>query len=228
MENEYIKNLCKVFENMTPEEAAANDAEIERREKIQKAAEKIENYKTSGVPARYINESLDTFSINNDWQAKAAGAAIKFIKDVKIGNFKTLILLGSAGTGKTHLAAAICRELGGRFKTAPDLVEELRRLKSFTSNQTEIDLITYYGKLSLLIIDEIGRGYAATDEKYTLFQILNARYNTRKSTVLISNFKKSEFLNYIGVAAADRLVESADIYEINGESYRKELRAQNG
>jgi DNA replication protein DnaC len=77
-----------------------------------------------------------------------------------------------------------------------------------------------------LIIDEIGRGIAATDEKYMLYQVLNARYNTRKPTVLISNHKKADFLQYIGVAAADRLVESAELVEMNGESYRRELRAK--
>ena len=80
--------------------------------------------------------------------------------------------------------------------------------------------------MKLLVVDEIGRGISATDEKYMLYQIINARYNTRKPTVLISNYTKADFLKYIGVAAADRLVESGDIVEMNGESYRK-LRRQN-
>ena len=137
-------------------------------------------------------------------------------------------MLGNAGTGKTHLACAIIREAGGKYRTAPDIVEEMRRAKSFTANDTEADIIKYYGHVSLLVIDEIGRGIAATDEKYMLYQILNARYNTRKPTVLISNHKKTDFLQYIGVAAADRLVESAEVWELNGESYRRELRAKNG
>ena len=78
----------------------------------------------------------------------------------------------------------------------------------------------------MLVIDEIGRGIEATAEKYMLYQVLNARYNTRKPTVLISNHTKNDFLKYIGVAAADRLVESADLIEMNGESYRRELRAK--
>ena len=71
-----------------------------------------------------------------------------------------------------------------------------------------------------------GKKITATDEKYMLYQIINARYNTRKPTILISNFTKAAFLKYIGVAAADRLVESGDIVEMNGESFRK-LRRQN-
>ena len=226
--NSYISQICGHLRNMTPEEMAAHDAEIERQERQQAEREKLERYEKSGVPERYFNEALDTYKITNEMQATAAKAATNFLHAVKCGEFKSLVLIGSAGTGKTHLACAIIREAGGKYRTAPDIVEEMRRAKSFTANDTEADIIDYYAHVSLLVIDEIGRGISATDEKYMLYQILNARYNTRKPTVLISNYKKADFLQYIGVAAADRLVESAEVWELNGESYRRELRAQNG
>ena len=226
--NSYISQICGHLRNMTPEEMAAHDAEIERQERQQAEREKLERYEKSGVPERYFNEALDTYKITNEMQATAAKAATNFLHAVKCGEFKSLVLIGSAGTGKTHLACAIIREAGGKYRTAPDIVEEMRRAKSFTANDTEADIIDYYAHVSLLVIDEIGRGIAATDEKYMLYQILNARYNTRKPTILISNHKKADFLQYIGVAAADRLVESAEVWELNGESYRPELRAQNG
>lgn len=224
----FINDELLDLRNMTPEEIAERDAEIERLEIQQAQREKLERYKKSGVPERYFNESLDTYKINNDMQATAAKAATKFLHAVKCGEFKSLVMIGNAGTGKTHLACAIIRETGGKYRTAPDIVDEMRRAKSFTANDTEADIINHYGHVSLLVIDEIGRGIAATDEKYMLYQILNARYNTRKPTVLISNYKRSDFLQYIGAAAADRLVESAEVWELNGESYRRELRAQNG
>ena len=214
--------------NMTPEEIAEHDAEIERRERQQAAQEKIERYQKSGVPERYLKESLDTYHITNEMQTTAAKAATNFLHAVKCGEFKSLVMIGNAGTGKTHLACAIIREAGGKYRTAPDIVEELRRAKSFTAAETEAEIIDYYGRVKFLVIDEIGRGISATEEKYMIYQLVNARYNTRKPTMLISNLGKSDFLQYIGVAAADRLVESAEILEINGESYRRELRAQNG
>ena len=226
--NSYISQICGHLRNMTPEEMAAHDAEIERQERQQAEREKLERYEKSGVPERYFTESLETYKINNEMQAMAAKAATNFLHAVKCGEFKSLVMIGNAGTGKTHLACAIIREAGGKYRTAPDIVEEMRRAKSFTAAETEADIIKYYGHVPLLVIDEIGRGIASTDEKYMLYQILNARYNTRKPTVLISNFTKADFLQYIGVAAADRLVESAEVWELNGESYRRELRAQNG
>ena len=224
----FINGNLLDLRNMTPEEISEHDAEIERRERQQAAQEKIERYQKSGVPERYFKESLDTYQITNEMQTTAAKAATNILHAVKCGEFKSLVMIGNAGTGKTHLACGIIREAGGKYRTAPDIVEEMRRAKSFSANETEADIIKYYGHVPLLVIDEIGRGIASTDEKYMLYQILNARYNTRKPTVLISNFTKADFLQYIGVAAADRLVESAEILEMNGESYRRELRAQNG
>ena len=205
----------------------ARDEEISKLEEKQAQHEKLERYQKSGVPERYFKESLDTYKIKNKMQATAAKAATNFLHAAKCGEFKSLVILGNAGTGKTHLACAIIREAGGKYRTAPDIVEEMRRAKSFTANDTEADSIDYYGRVKFLVIDEIGRGISATDEKYMLYQLVNARYNTRKPTVLISNLVKSDFLQYIGVAAADRLVESAEILEMDGESYRRELRAQN-
>jgi DNA replication protein DnaC len=225
--NDFLKTILKnPLANMTAEEIAAHDAEIKRQEEEQEQRERIERYKRSGVPERYYNESLDTYKITNEMQKAAARAIGEFLREIKCGAFRTLVLIGSAGTGKTHLACGVVREYGGKYATAPDIVEVIRRAKSFSADQTEQQIIDSYSHKSLLIIDEIGRGIAATDEKYMLYQIINARYNTRKPTVLISNFTKADFLQYIGVAAADRLVESGDIVEMNGESFRK-LRRQN-
>jgi DNA replication protein DnaC len=227
VEYDFLKNILKnPLENSTAEEIAAHDEEIKRQEEEQGKRERIERYKKSGVPERYYNESLDTYKITNEMQKAAARAIGEFLREIKCGAFRTLVLIGSAGTGKTHLACGVVREYGGKYATAPDIVEEIRRAKSFSADQTEQQIIDSYSHKRLLVIDEIGRGIAATDEKYMLYQIINARYNTRKPTVLISNFTKADFLQYIGVAAADRLVESGDIVEMNGESYRK-LRRQN-
>lgn len=58
----------------------------------------------------------------------------------------------------------------------------------------------------------------AAEEQYMLYQIINERYNRRKPTVLISNQTKKN-LQYIGIAAADRLTESAQVVELTGKSY---------
>lgn len=223
-----MQDILNFFNTMTPEQIKAHDEEIAALEAEQAEREKQERYEKSGAPERYWHETLETYRVLNEMQSTAYKAALNFQHAVKCGEFRSLVLIGNAGVGKTHIACSIVRECGGKYRAAPDIVEEMRRAKSFSATDTEAQIINRYSKVPLLVIDEIGRGINAADEKYMLYQILNARYNTRRSTILISNNAKAEFLQYIGVAAADRLVESGDIYELNGTSYRLELRAANG
>lgn len=204
-----------------------NDETIRQLEEEQETQRKKDNYKFLNIPLRYWSETLDTYKPNNESQTKALNECKSFIQCVKFKLFKTLVLLGTPGTGKTHLACSIVKQVGGKYKNASELVEELRCAKSFSAERTESQILEKYANYSLLVIDEIGRSINATDEKYMLYQILNARYNTQKATVLISNHSKKEFLQYIGFASADRLVESADIVEMNGESYRLTKRVIN-
>lgn len=201
----------------------ANDEEVEAWEKAQELRQKKEHFQRQ-VPERYWNESIDTYQTDTEERRKAKEKAEGFIQAVKCGKFQTLVFLGAAGTGKTHLASGIVYECGGLYRLAPAIVEEFRRAKSFSARETEADILYTYGCASLLVIDEIGRGLAAAEEQYMLYQIINERYNRRKPTVLISNQNKKDFLNYVGIATADRLTESAQVMELTGKSYRATIR----
>ena len=200
-----------------------SEAEVLERERELKDERLFIHYKQE-APERFFKESLDTYKTDDDEKRTALAKARLFIQAVKCGGFQTLIFLGNVGTGKTHLACGIIRECGGLYRLASSIVEELRRAKSFNADKTEAKILDAYGKTSLLIIDEIGRGAVAAEEQYMLYQIINERYNRRKPTVLISNQTKKEFLQYIGIAAADRLTESAQVVELTGKSYRAIMR----
>ena len=79
----FINGELLDLRNMTPEEIAEHDAEIERRERQQAEREKLERYEKSGVPERYFNEALDTYKITNEMQATAAKAATNFLNAAK-------------------------------------------------------------------------------------------------------------------------------------------------
>lgn len=207
------------FSQMSPERNS-KVAEFERR---MLEAGRTERYRKT-VPERYWNESLDTYVADTEERKAAAEKARAFAQGARSGGFLTLILLGSVGTGKTHLACGIIRECGGLYRLAPAMCEEIRRAKSFGARETEADILDRYGRAGLLVIDEIGRGIAAAEEQYMLYQAINERYNRRKPTVLISNQSKKDFLEYVGIAAADRLTESAQSVEFTGGSYRATLR----
>ena len=215
--------FCPEIFNMTPEEAKKYDEKIERMEAEQAAQDRQKAYERT-VPERYWHEALETYTTETDEQRKGLAAAKRFAEAVKRHAFATLCMIGKCGTGKTHLACGIIHEAGGIYRTASEIVEELRRAKSYDANQTEAQIIDYYSHVSLLVIDEIGRGINAQEEKYMLYVIINARYNTRKPTVLISNHTNVEFIEYMGTAATDRIAECGYTVEFTGSSYRKVKR----
>ena len=222
-----VRKLSDILNIDFSQYSAERDAEIAEMERKQAEREKIERYKRQ-APARFWDESIDTYRAETEAQAKALSATRDFINAVDCGAFCSLIFLGTVGTGKTHLALAIIRECGGMYRLSPNIVEELRRAKSFNAKETEADILDTYGRASLLVIDEIGRGVAAAEEQYMLYQIINERYNRRKPTILISNQTKKDFLTYVGIAAADRLTESAQVVEFTGQSYRAVIRRGGG
>ena len=218
-----IKTLALL--NTDPAQWQVRDEEIKAREKAQELRQKKERYQRQ-IPERYWSENIDTYKTDTEERHNAKAKAESFIHAVKCGKFQTLMFLGAVGTGKTHLASGIVYECGGLYRLAPAIIEEIRRAKSFTAKESEAEILDNYGSARLLVIDEIGRGVVAAEEQYMLYQIINERYNRRKPTVLISNQTKKDFLNYVGIAAADRLTESAQVVEFTGKSSRGEIRRE--
>ena len=211
--------LDRFLLNITPED----EAKVLERERRWKEQIRLRHYRRT-VPERFFKESLATYKTDDKKQCDVLSKARLFVKAVKCGGFQTLIFLGSVGTGKTHLACGIIRECGGLYRLASSIVEEIRRAKSFKATKTETEILNLYGQEDLLIIDEIGRSDSTTEEQYMIYQIINERYNHRKPTVLISNQTKKDFLQYIGIATADRLIESAVVVELDWKSYRTVIR----
>ncbi len=218
-----VKDIRTILNNFISKITPEDDIRVlEREEKLQEE-KRLAHYRQT-VPERFFKESIDTYRIDNSEKYNASNKTRLFVKAVKCRRFTTLIFLGSVGTGKTHLACGIIRECGGLYKLASSIVEEIRRAKSFKATETEADIFYNYGQTGLLIIDEIGRTMSTMDEQYMIYQIINERYNRKKPTVLISNKTKKDFLQYVGVATADRLTESAEVVELMGVSYRAIIR----
>lgn len=103
-----------------------------------------------------------------------------------------LLLTGSYGSGKTHLAAAIANrrlELGepALFMTVPDLLDHLRAAFSPTSELPYDALFEQLRTTPLLILDDLGAQSSTPWAQEKLFQLLNHRYNTRLPTVITTN-----------------------------------------
>ena len=135
-------------------------------------------------------------------------------------------LVGSSGTGKTHIASglgqAACRAgLRVRFFTAAELVSRLEK------EQTQYTLDRFLCQLDrahLLICDELGYMTMSRGGVELLFRVFADRYE-RGSMLITSNLPFSDWVQIfqgerMTAALLDRLCHRCHIFEMNGESYR--------
>ncbi|MEI6243035.1 MAG: IS21-like element helper ATPase IstB [Chlamydiota bacterium] len=140
---------------------------------------------------------------------------------------QNVILVGNAGTGKSHMSIACgieACEKGYRvsFKTAAGLVNELKESKS---QRHLVALNKKNEKIDLLILDELG--YISFDKEGAelLFSYLAMRYET-KSTIITTNLNFSDWNRIfqeeaLTIALLDRVTQNARIINMNGSSYRR-------
>lgn len=103
-----------------------------------------------------------------------------------------LILEGTYGSGKTHLAAAIGNERLKRgdtvlFITSPDLLDHLRSAYSPTADTGYDETFNRVRNAELLILDDLGVENPSQWAQEKLFQLLNHRYVNRLCTVITTN-----------------------------------------
>jgi DNA replication protein DnaC len=135
-------------------------------------------------------------------------------------------LLGSPGTGKTHLAIAIglsaCRQgRRVRFVTAASLVTRLEEAQK----QYQLErVLSQLDRTDLLIVDELGYLSFSRSGAELLFQVFTDRYE-RRSLLVTSNLAFSEWGQVfqgerMTAALLDRFTHRCQIFEMNSESFR--------
>lgn len=137
-----------------------------------------------------------------------------------------IILLGEPGTGKTHLAtalgvAAARQGRAVRFASASRLVNELLEAR----DARELGrVVSRYGRVELLILDELGYLLLQGAAAELLFQILSER-NERRSLIITTNLPFGEWPQVftdvrLCRAVIDRLTHKAHIIETGSQSAR--------
>lgn len=139
---------------------------------------------------------------------------------------ENILMLGSVGTGKTHLATALgikaCRKNKKvKFYRAIDLTNEL--LEKYKDGQAN-KLIKKIAKTDLLILDELGYIPFSKKAAELLFSVISNCYE-QQSIIVTSNLEFGRWNEVFGddrltAALIDRVVHHAHILAFTGKSYR--------
>ena len=172
-------------------------------------------------------KTLDTFDFDAVPMISKAQVMAICAGDSWLENGANLILFGPPGGGKSHLSSAIglaLIEKGWRvlFVRTSDLVQKLQGARRELTLENAINRLD---RFDLLILDDLA--YVAKDQAETsvLFELISARYE-RRSLLITANQPFGEWNRVfpdpaMTLAAVDRLVHHATIFEMNVESYRR-------
>jgi DNA replication protein DnaC len=135
-----------------------------------------------------------------------------------------LVLTGTFGCGKTHLAAAIAnlQVASSRptpmFVVVPDLLDHLRATFSPTSAITLDRLFDQVRSAPMLVLDDLGTESATPWAREKLFQLLNHRYSARLPTIITT----SATIDEIDARLRSRMLDSTrcTVFAIQAPSYR--------
>lgn len=185
---------------------------------------------------RHLNEArlppgktLDTFDFNAVPMISKAQVMALAAGDTWLEKGANLLMFGPPGGGKSHLAVALGLALvenGWRvlFARTTDLVQKLQTARRDLQLETAIARLDKY---HLVILDDLA--YVTKDQAETsvLFELISARYE-RRSLLITANQPFGEWGKVftdqsMTLAAVDRLVHHATIFEMNVESYRRRV-----
>lgn len=198
-------------------------AEKERREE-QRGFEHAQA--VAAIPARYRTASLASFPALAPGQDFVLHHAHAFIETSGSGS-TGLILLGSLGTGKTHIACAILnaflrRGLSGRYMTTTQAIRLVTETRQFKSQKTEQQVLSELWAPHLLVLDEVSLQDGGDREFRILTEIVSGRYDRRRPTILIDNVTVKEFTHLVGERIVDRFREGGKVLPFDWPSLRHE------
>jgi DNA replication protein DnaC len=144
-----------------------------------------------------------------------------------IRNHENVLLFGPPGVGKTHLAVGLgVRAIYLGYSVIYYTVEELlQQLKKRSETPVAKQRGRAYVKNALVVLDELGYQTMDRNETHLFFQFVSARY-MRGSTIITSNRSVKEWVSIFDsdematTAILDRLFHKANIFNIDGKSYR--------
>ena len=178
---------CKIEREKKEVEEQKQKAALQAKQRRIKEA--LEN----GIGEKYIDCTLDNYE-----HIERVPKVVDFYNEPKN---KILLMVGTNGTGKTHLGSAIAFRWRGLYYTFGRLLR-----KAYNIDKRD-EVTEQCIKAPMLVIDEIGKGSNTDFSRDLLYTIVDERYLTKKPSVLITNLQPKEFVELVGKSFISRIKE---------------------
>ena len=186
------------------------------------------------LPQRYTDCHFNNYKPQNPSQERAFRFASRLTMDFPAVD-QGILLSGSVGVGKTHLAVSILKGLTERgftclFYEFGSLLKEIQNSYNSHTKTSELGVLSPVFNSEVLVLDELGASKPTDWVRDTMAHIINTRYNDRKLTIFTSNYsddrkndREETLEDRIGVRLRSRLFEMCKTISISGEDYRRKF-----
>ncbi len=187
------------------------------------------------VPTRYIKCHFNSYEPATPSQTAAVRYAMQFAQEYP-GVDQGLLLMGSVGVGKTHLAVSILKGLTERgfsplFYEFGSLLKEIQDSYNAFTHTSELAVLSPVLKADVLVLDELGASKPTDWVRDTMAHIINSRYNDNKLTIFTTNYldvrtgTEETLEDRIGVRLRSRLFEMCRTIIIEGDDHRRRMHS---
>ncbi|MEW6614007.1 MAG: ATP-binding protein [Thermodesulfobacteriota bacterium] len=184
--------------------------EKQRREEIERRVCEVKkdvfgSMEKAGVSPHYTKCSFDNFQ-KTGTNEKYLRFCQKYVEDP----VRNLFFSGTCGSGKTHLVAAIVRELllkgkKVKFISVPDLLLQIRKTFNGKSELSDIDYIERYGRYEYVVLDDFGAEKTTDWARMILYMIVDMRIRSVRPTIVTSNLSLEQIEEDVDARLASRL-----------------------
>lgn len=185
------------------------------------------------VPERFNGSTLANFDVADEYQSSVI-EAVKVYADTfadRLDSGASLILYGTPGAGKTHLAFGIAKEIArrgfsSRYVTAAQLAR-LARHELFSAGAWCANGFDAFTGADLLIIDNVDWPADVDLHSTALQSVLMERYSQCLPSILITSLGRGAFTDLLGIQSMDRLAANGTkLLVLDWASHRQPHKAQ--
>jgi DNA replication protein DnaC len=209
------------------------------------------------IPKRYEHCDFESYStdVSESPQHTSSLKAAKMLAERFVAEYpgsgeRGLLWMGPSGVGKTHLAVACLKELirrghQGLFCDYRELLKDIQASYNPGSESTELRVLEPIRTTEIVVLDDLGASKPSAWALDTIGLVLNARYNSRLTTLITTNYfdaakpegktsktpqgealravREDMLADRIGERMRSRLFEMCRTIEVHSTDFRREV-----